>query len=289
MTIYRTAQGEAEVLALYDRSLNQIPATFEHRMIPTRFGESHVLVTGPEDAPPLVIFHGGNVVNAISLRWFTPLMSEYRIYAPDTIGHPGRSAQTRLSAGDNSYGEWVVDLLDGLGLDRPAFIGPSYGGGITLRTMVYAPDRVGQAILLMPASVGTGSVWRMMTEILLPMYLYRMSPSPERLLKAAQPMFTEAPDQDGLDVTGAVFRHVKLEAEFPRPITPADLKGFTAPTLLLAAEKDIFFPAHAIVPRLKAAIPHLVAETMAGSCHYPSQEGVTFINRRIRRFLTEGR
>lgn len=289
MSIYRTPQGEAEILALYDCTLNQIPARFEHRMLPTRFGETHVLVTGPADAPPLVIFHGGNMVNPISLRWFAPLLKHYRVYAPDTVGHPGRSAQTRLSVKDDSYGQWVVDLLDGLGLDQPTLIGPSYGGGIILRTAAYAPDRIGRAVLLVPASVGLGSTWRMITEILLPMFLYQRSPSPQRLYKAAKPMFTSEPDQDSLEVTGAVFRHLKLEKEFPRLITADDLKGYKAPTLLLAAEKDIFFPARVIVPRLKAAMPHVVAETLAGSGHYPSDEGIAQINRRILRFLGEGK
>jgi len=286
VSIYRSAQGEAEILALYDRSLERIPASFEHRMLPTRFGQTHVLVTGPADAPPLVIFHGGNVVNGISLRWFAPLMQHYRIYAPDTMGHPGRSAQTRLSVKDNSYGQWVIDLLDSLGLERPTLLGPSYGGGIILRTMAVAPERIGRAVLLVPASAGNGSVWRMLSEILLPMFLYRLAPSPERLYRAARPMFTAEPDQDALDVTGAVFRHVKLEAEFPQLITAAELKRYTAPTLLMAAERDIFFPADVIVPRLKAAIPHLEVEVLAGSGHYPSAAGEARINERIREFLS---
>jgi pimeloyl-ACP methyl ester carboxylesterase len=225
------------------------------------------------------------VVNAISLRWFTPLMGQYRIYAPDTIGHPGKSAQVRLSTKDLSYGQWAVDLLDGLGLDRPTFIGPSFGGGITLQTAAYAPDRIGKAILLMPSSVGSGSIWRMIAEILVPMLLYRLSPTPERLLKAAQPMFTGVPNPDALEVTGAVYRHLKLEAEMPRMITAEDLKGYTAPTLLVAAERDIFFPAHVIVPRLKAAIPHLQTAVIPGGSHYPSAEGEAFIIDQIRSFL----
>lgn len=95
----------------------------------------------------------------------------------------------------------------------------------------------------------------------------------ERQLKAAQPMFTEQPDQDALDVTGAVFRHLKMEADFPRPITADDLKGYKAPTLLLAAEKDIFFPARVIIPRDRPhqpthpPIPHRWA--VAGAKEFP--------------------
>lgn len=93
------------------------------RYIETRFGPTHVLVTGPEEAPPLVIFQGGNVVNPSTLGWFSPLLETFRVYAPDTVGHPGRSAQTRLSPADDSLAHWAVDVFDGLELERPSVLG----------------------------------------------------------------------------------------------------------------------------------------------------------------------
>ena len=75
-------------------------------MVPTRFGESHVLVAGPVDAPAVVVFQGGNVVNPLTLTWFASLADQLRIYAPDTIGQPGKSAGTRVSANDSSLGDW---------------------------------------------------------------------------------------------------------------------------------------------------------------------------------------
>ena len=90
-------------------------------------------MTGPDAAPPVVVLQGGNFLNPYSLAWMLPGLRERRVYAPDTIGHPGRSAQTRLSPMDHSYGVWIADLLDGLGLDRVPLIGSSYGAGIILR------------------------------------------------------------------------------------------------------------------------------------------------------------
>lgn len=67
------------------------------------------------------------MTNPISLEWSLSLAEEHRLYALDAIGHPGLSVQTRLSPRDEGYGRWVVDVLDALGLDAPAMIGPSYG------------------------------------------------------------------------------------------------------------------------------------------------------------------
>lgn len=288
VTIYRSAAGEAKIRALYDRFLSRLGIPYESRTLETRFGDTHLLVAGPEGAQPLMLFHGGNVVNPLTLEWFEPLAREFRIYAPDTIGHPGRSAQRRLSPRDDSYGEWVVDLLDGLGLERAPLAGPSYGAGIILRTAACAPERVSRAVLLVPSGIANGPLWGMISEILLPMLLYRVTGRQDLLLRAIGPMFTEEPEDDVVELCGAVFRNVKLETRMPKDASPEELANFTAPTLLIAAEDDIFFPAHRVVPRTREIIPNLVAaETLPGSGHYPSREGLEFINQRILEFLRD--
>ena len=71
-TIYRSAAGEAEFLALYDRFLSRLDIPYESRTLETRFGTTHLLVAGSVGAQPLMLFHGGNVVNPLTLKWFEP-------------------------------------------------------------------------------------------------------------------------------------------------------------------------------------------------------------------------
>lgn len=103
-SIYRTAAGEAVIKAHYEQELARLDLPVQRAVLPTRYGETHLLIAGPEGAPPILLFHGGNVTNPLTLAWFRPLAERFRIYAPDTIGHPGLSAQTRLSPRDDSYG-----------------------------------------------------------------------------------------------------------------------------------------------------------------------------------------
>ena len=289
-SIYRSPEGEEKILALYESALKKLDLEFEEQMIDTRFGVTHILITGPKEAPPLIIFQGGNTVNPVTLSWFLPLLKEYRVYAPDTIGHPGRSAQNRISPRDDSFGEWVIDLLDNLCIKKSSFIGYSYGAGILLRTAAYAPERISNAVLLMPSGIANGSFWRMISKIICPMLLYRLFPNRSRLLKAVRPMFTEDMDEITLDVIGSVFVHVKLETQMPRLATKEELMGFKTPTLVLAGEKDIFFPADKILPRAKEIIPNLIAaESLQESGHFPSMKTLYYINDRIRMFLKENR
>ena len=289
-SIYRSPEGEKKVFALYKSALKRLELKFEEQMINTRYGVTHTLITGPRDAPPLIIFQGGNTVNPVTLSWFLPLIKDYRVYAPDTIGHPGLSTQTRISPSDDSFGKWVIDLINYLDIEKSSFIGPSYGAGIILRMAAYAPERISSAVLLMPSGIASGSLWRMIIEVVRPMMLYRLFPSRGRLIKAVQSMFTKDIDEIAVDVIGSVYRHVKLETQMPRPATKEELMDFKAPTLVLAGEKDIFFPSSKILPRTKGIIPNLIAaESLLGCGHFPSKEILQYINNRIGVFLRESR
>src|SRR4029079_9711019 len=127
--IYRSDAAREQIYALYDRAVTALPFPTTSRMIPTRFGDTHVLPAGPETGRPVVVFQGGNVVNPLTLAWFARLTDRFRISAPDTIGQPGKSVGERVSANDASLGEWAVDVFDGLGLTSAPVVGISYGAG----------------------------------------------------------------------------------------------------------------------------------------------------------------
>jgi pimeloyl-ACP methyl ester carboxylesterase len=282
-SIYRSPEGEAELTALYDDALARLGPGCETRMIGTNLGWTHVISTGPEDAPPLVVLQGGNFLNPLCLAWFLPLANEYRLHAPDVIGQPGRSTQARPSAKGDGHARWLVDVLDGLGLQRAGFVGISYGAGLILRLAGLQPGRIDRAVLVSPAGVAAGPVWPMLREVALPMLVYRASPGRERLLRAARPILTE-PEEPYVRQLGAVYRHVKLDRQLPRQATKEELSGYESPTLLFAARDDLFFPAEKTIPRSQEIIPNLETETLPGR-HVPSKETFAHVNDRAAGFL----
>ena len=283
-SIYRSPEGEAELAVLYEEALAWLGPGCGTRLIATSLGETHVILAGPEDAPPLVVLPGGNFLNPLCLSWFLPLAGAFRIYAPDIIGQPSRSAQTRPSARGDGHARWLVDVLDDLGLGRVPFVGISYGAGVVLRLAGLAPERIDGAALVSPAGIAAGPIWPMVRETALPMLLYRAFPNRERLLRAARPILTDL-EEPYVRQLGLVYRHVKLDRELPRAATKEELAGYEAPTLLFSADNDLFFPVKKVIPHAGEIIPNLEAEMLPGSRHVPSRQTFSRVNDRIAAFL----
>lgn len=282
-SIYKTSAGRTHLQGIYLRALEGLRAPVTRRTIETRFGSTHLLETGSEGDPPVVLFQGGNSLNPLSLAWFLPLASRYRLYAPDTVGHPGFSAETRLSPKDLSYGEWASDVLDALELDQASIIGPSFGAGIALRLAALAPERIRSAALLVPSGVISPPVLPLLRGIIAPMLGYMLRPNQRRLNRAVKPIFTGEPAPLWLEATKASFDHLRLESSMPRPATSEELLGFTAPTLVVAAERDPFFPGRLVLQRAREILPHARLELFEGESHVLSDDGV----RRLRELVRE--
>lgn len=118
LSVFNSPQGEAEVLAAYERVLSLWPERFAERDVSTSFGSTHVIVGGPEDAPPIVFLHA---FFATATVWYPnagALSKGYRTYAVDVIGEANKSRPTRPIAKLDDFAQWLDELLDGLGVRR---------------------------------------------------------------------------------------------------------------------------------------------------------------------------
>ncbi|OYR44138.1 hypothetical protein DJ75_10815 [Halorubrum sp. Eb13] len=272
---------------LYDDAISvllDVPVT--DRWIETRTGRTHVLTAGDATAPPVVVFQGGNVTNPVTLAWVQELSSEYYLIAPDTPEQPGWSDPHE----PDEYGPWVVDVLDDLGIDRAAMIGVSHGGGVLLEAAVHAPDRIAASVLVAPAGFGT-PLSSALARIVVLSLAYRVVPRRGLLSRALAPMFSdsiETVDDVVIETVGQALRTGDLQASFPGPDDLADLAAFDTPTLVILSERDPFFPASRIRPRVEQTLPALVeCITLAGERHFLSLPGQERVTDHIRRFLDE--
>ena len=260
-TIYRSEAARHEIEALYDRARERLPFATSERMVPTRFGETHVLEAGPEDGPPVVVFQGGNVVSPLTLAWFAPLVDRFRIHAPDTIGQPGKSAGTRVSANDASLGEWAVDVHRrprARGTGRRRDLVRWRGRASTGRRS--RPERIGRAVLVVPAGIA---------DVPIGVHAVAGGRLPRLSGDRRASSFVEStvrrlsggdPDPLFVESTALAFRGTALDTEMPRNATPDELRGLTAPVMVIAGEHDPLFRPDRVLPRAKALFPNLVGD-----------------------------
>jgi pimeloyl-ACP methyl ester carboxylesterase len=272
---------------LYDDAISvllDVPVT--DRWIETRAGRTHVLTAGDATAPPVVVFQGGNVTNPVTLAWVQELSSEYYLIAPDTPGQPGWSDPHE----PDEYGPSVVDVLDGLGIDRAAMVGISHGGGVLLEAAVHAPDRIAAAVLVAPAGFGT-LLSPALARIVALSLVYRAVPRRGLLTRALAPMFSDSMgsvDDVVIETVGQALRTGDLQAAFPGPDDPGAMAEFDAPTLVVLGERDPFFSAGRIRPRVEQTLPSFVeCITLAGERHFLSTTGQGRVTDHIRTFLAE--
>jgi len=241
-TIYKNEKGKQTILDFYELYIAKLEVNFERVFVETSFGKTHVLVTGPKDGRPIFIFQGGNCINPMTLSWFLPLLQNYRVFAPDTIGHPGFSDENRISARDESFACWISELMGHFDIEKSAFVGPSYGAGIILRLAAFMQEKIACSVLVSPAGIQLGSKLEMIRKILVPLMLFKLNGSSKQMNKIANIMSDYSMKEIDKEIIGNIFQYVKLEQEMPKLIEKRELVNYTAPTMVISGEKDVFFP-----------------------------------------------
>ena len=267
--VYKNAKGEKIIGDLYDKQVLALNIEYEDIYVDTRFGKTHLIKTGNPNGKPILLFHGGNSTTPCYLRDFLSLRNEYLIYAPDTMGHPGKSAQTVLCAKNLDYGEWASDVIDGLRFEQMVCMGGSYGGGVLVKLMCVAPEKISKAILMVTSGICNASTASIMFSMGIPMILYLITKKEKWLKKAILPMAINENeiDESTLEMAKCSFDNVCVKAGMPSKVNVADMKYYTAPTLLITGEKDVLFPGEKVIARAKTMIPNLKTYLMKGSGH----------------------
>lgn len=120
----------------------------------------HYRVSGPEDAPAVILIHG----TSASLHTWEPLRAEletdYRVIAYDQPGHGLTGPHPER---DYSY-EGMADGLDAIfaaeGVEEAVLIGNSMGGWVSWRDAIANPDRVKALVLVDAAGIPSSFVER---------------------------------------------------------------------------------------------------------------------------------
>lgn len=268
MSVYKNEQGRQLMATWYQRYLDKLTHPVEFRRVETSFGHTNVLLTGPVDAPPLLSFHGVMASAPSSLSLMEPMIPHFRVIYPDTIGQPGRSAETYMPLRGDSYGRWAAEVMDGMGLDRVACFGVSMGGYIALKLAQSAPQRIKALSLYVPGGVVNTGLWDglRLSWSSLALYLW---PNDKRVRALFDELFTGM-DPLSLEYYRDSMTNLRMDRRLPELCPDEAFRNLLAPVQVFAAELDVLFPAQALIQRARRLFPHLVeAEIIPGFKHVP--------------------
>jgi pimeloyl-ACP methyl ester carboxylesterase len=273
-------------MALYQRKLQRLSIAHDSQVVDTRFGQTHVLAIGPGSGPPLVALHGVHFGAPFMADFAGPFAEKFRIYIPDIVGQPGRSAEFQPAPSGHNYAGWLTDVLDGLGLDIVPLVGISFGGAVALDLAASAPERISRAVLMVPGGFARNMLASIavLFRLFLGWQLYRLFPNRARLANVLHPLAWEM-DEDYYEFFDAILRHVHWLIPPPGPFSREDLQRFRAPTAIYAARQDIFFPGDNLVREARTVIPNLVDAAVFESSHFPTNTMQSEVMRRMAAFL----
>jgi pimeloyl-ACP methyl ester carboxylesterase len=260
--IYKSAAGEAAVMALYNKTLAQWPVPSTTAMLPTRQGDTFVIASGPADAPPVLLLHGA-ASNA--LAWIGDVATcsrAMRVYAVDLPGEPGRSSPNRPPWTGPAYVEWLEDVLNGLGSERAALVGISQGGWTALKFATARPERVAALVLLAPAGITTARLSFLLRALPLSLLGRRGGEAINRIVFGKQPIHPDA--AAFMDV---IMTHFKPRVGALPNFTDAELARLTMPTLLIAGAQDALYPSAKTAARLQAHASDLTVRMLPEMGH----------------------
>jgi 2-hydroxy-6-oxonona-2,4-dienedioate hydrolase len=285
--IFRNERSRLAMEQAYQRLLAETPQA-RPRSVKTRFGETHMLVAGPEQAPPLVVVHGGMGNSALALWDGGPLLDRFRVHALDVLGQSVKGADVRLRMNSTDYGEWMVDVLDALELPKAHVYGASLGGYILRRLAEVAPDRIDRLAMLVPAGIISGPLLQGITRNGIPLALYRTTGSKAALRRFLDSLFT-VPDPLFEEYLGHALKHYKLDLALPPLGTPEPLAAFRRPTLIMAASDDITGPGRPMLARAAQLFPHATLELLENHKHIPPTDPASRARlcARVTRFFLE--
>lgn len=222
---------------------------------------------------------------ANSTMWFpnvAALSSQFRVFAVDTNGQPGKSLPSQKLTASKSA-DWIAAVLDGQGLEKAHLVGVSLGGWLALNFAIRHPERVDRVVLLDPAASFSRMSAAFLWHSFMPIMVHPTRSGLIRYFRWMTRGYTVNEKWGELMLQGI------LNTRPQPPIRPVifsdeDLRRLQAPTLLLIGERSVIYDPQRVYRRAMRLIPEVQAEIIPDASHALNAEKSEIVNERILRF-----
>jgi pimeloyl-ACP methyl ester carboxylesterase len=276
MSPFKSEKGETKYMAAYEALTRRWPVPYEPMDITSRFGQTHLVVSGPKDAPALVLLHGYAGTLNMWLPNIADLTKQFRVYAVDVMGQPGKTIPdpTHPIRSRADFVAWLTLTLNALQIDRAYLVGMSYGGWLALNYAIAAPERVKKLALLSAAGfvpLSRQFAFRTMIATLCPTRFTVKSLMNWITYKhnLSRPDMREL-NHDVVELMYLGLKYFRFQRETlveSLPFSDDELRALKVPTLLLIGQQEVICDSVAALNRARRLIPEFHGELVSGASH----------------------
>ena len=149
MKRYKSTSGRQLIYDSYNTLLKSWKTDFEEKDIVTSYGQTHIIVAGDPQNPPLLLFHG--TADNSAMMWIyniKELSERFYVLAVDAIGGSGKSEPNADYYKHFDQITWIDEILAGLGIQQTNICGVSYGAYLSYYYALERPSRVHKIVCL---------------------------------------------------------------------------------------------------------------------------------------------
>jgi pimeloyl-ACP methyl ester carboxylesterase len=240
--IYKSEEGACAVQERYGKFLSRWPVPNQQLRIPTSHGETFIVASGDQQAPPLLLLHGSAANSTMWMGDISAWSAHFRVYAIDLPGEPGQSARVRLPLESDAHARWLDEVMQVLSLERTSIIGMSLGGWLALDYATRRPERVESLVVLCPAGVGRQKLNIDAEDI--PLWPKNLPAEIPPAIKAF------------MDFMALIHANFLPRREILPVLSDDALRRLTMPVMAIVGAKDVLLDSAETKARLESAVPH---------------------------------
>ncbi len=290
---FKSETAKHSYLEYYDQRAQEWPVDSENITVITSYGSTFMRVSGPKNAPPLVLLPS---TNSNSLIWTTnisALSKHYHVYALDNIYDVGRSVNRRNIRGTEDMVAWLNELFTVLNLGNEInLMGLSFGGWLTSQYLLKHPERLDKVVLLAPVAtiiqIPGEWAWRAIISVLPHRYFMR-----KFMVEWLFADLSSKNDDASITLLDQLVEDAMMSFKsytFRMPITPtvltdSELQEISVPTLFLVGKNEKLYDAQEAVDRFNNLAPQIFTDIVPEAGHDLSIVQAELINRMVLEFL----
>lgn len=281
LDVFRSGVACESYTKLYHAVLAEWPVPYEDLYLPTRFGRTHIIASGPPGAPPLMLLHPLTASAPIWRPNVAALSTSYRVYAVDVIGDINLSEPTRSMKSFDDASAWFTDLLDALKIDRASVVGNSLGGSLALSQVIKTPERIDKVVLISPANIAP-LTFEFYKHVAMGMGL--------GMKKEMSDYFGGGvPWDPNNNAWGALNEYGQSQGRNVNAlgggaVSDEEMRAIKRPVLLLIGDREVIYDISKAIARAKL-IPGAETEIVPGANHTAALSKPAEVNARILAFL----